>query len=321
MTRPTPAEPVPTRTLGRTGLSVSAISVGTSAWGGQTSFHPAPVPERQAVDTALHAFRGPLRVIDTSNNYGDGECERRLGLAIREEGLPDGVLVQTKLDRDPVSGSFDAARMRASLAESLDRLGLATLPVLYLHDPETIGFDAAMAAGGPVETLRRMRDEGLAEHIGIAGGPVSMMLAFVETGIFDAMITHSRFTLVDRSATELTSTAREAGLGVFNAAVLGGGVLGAWPRRSDQYHYTAAHPLVLEAVDRMGAACERHDVPLIAAAQQFSTRDPRIDSTIIGMASPRHLDDTLANSTVDIPPALWEELDSLCPPASVWVAG
>ncbi|MCS5715721.1 aldo/keto reductase [Herbiconiux sp. CPCC 205716] len=311
---------LPTTRLGRTGLTVSSLCVGTSAWGVTSPVHGLAVPEEVAVATARRAFDGAFTILDTSNEYGDGESERRVGLAVREAGgLPEGFVVQTKLDRDPVTGSFDGERMRVSLAESLDRLGLPRVPLLYLHDPEHIGFDAAMAAGGPVETLRRMRDEGLVDSIGISGGPASMLRRFVETGLFDALITHNRFTLVDRTADRLLQTAHDAGLGVMNAAVFGGGILANWPRRSERYHYGQASPELLAAVDAMGSACERAGVPLIAAALQFSTRDPRIHSTICGVVSPRQVDEAVQFASIEIADELWSELDALCPPVESWL--
>lgn len=312
---------IPTTVLGRTGLRVSTLCVGTAAWGVTSPVHGVTVPAEDAVATALHAFAGPVNILDTSNNYGDGESERRVGLAIAEAGgLPEGFIVQTKLDRDPVTGSFDPERMRASLAESLERLGLARLPVLYLHDPEHIGFDTAMAAGGPVETLRRMQDEGLADHIGISGGPASMLLRFVETGLFDTVITHNRYTLVDRTADRLISTAHESGVGVLNAAVYGGGLLAQYPRISNRYHYATAPGELLAAVDAMGEACARYGVPLLAAALQFSTRDRRIASTVCGVVSPDQLDDAIESVSLDIPDELWDELESLRPSEASWIS-
>jgi D-threo-aldose 1-dehydrogenase len=308
-----------TSSLGRTGLTVPNLCVGTAAWGVSSPVHGLTVSTADAVATVRRAFEGPVTFLDTSNNYGDGESERRVGLAVREAGgLPDGFVVQTKLDRDPVTGSFDDERMRASLAESLERLGLPRVPLLYLHDPEHIGFDAAMAPGGPVETLQALRDEGYADHIGISGGPASMLEQFVETGLFDALITHNRFTLVDRTAERLIESAHGRGVGVLNAAVYGGGVLANWPRTSDRYHYGPASPELLAAIDAMGAAGERYGVPLRAAALQFSTRDPRIDSTVCGVVSPAQLDEAVESASLEIPDELWAELDALCPPPESW---
>lgn len=307
------------RVLGRTGIPVSPLAIGTAAWGTTSPAYGVTVPEEDAIATVHAAVDSPVNVIDTSNNYGDGESERRIGVALAQVPGARDLFVQTKLDRDPLTNSFSPDRMRASLEESLNRLGVDRLPMLFLHDPEHIGFEAAMADGGPVDELIRMRDEGFAEHIGISGGPATMMLRFVETGIFDALITHHRYTLVDHTAGELISAAADAGMGVFNAAAYGGGILAEWPRTTTRYHYAPAVPQLLHAIDMMGEACQRHGVPLRAAALQHSTRDPRIHSTIVGVVSPAQLQDALALLDVEIPDELWAELGTLVPSRDVWI--
>jgi D-threo-aldose 1-dehydrogenase len=277
------------------------------------------VPEEDAIATVHAMLDSPINFIDTSNNYGDGESERRIGSALASRPLPADVVLQTKLDRDPDTNAFDADRMRRSLDESFERLGMDKVPLLYLHDPEHITFDEAMAAGGPVEVLLRLRDEGYADRVGISGGPASLMERFVKTRLFDALITHNRFTLVDRTADDLLTAATEIGMGVINAAVYGGGILSTWPRASDRYHYATAPSPLLAAIDAMGAACTRHGVPLIAAALQTSTRDPRIHSTICGMVSPAQLHSTISLLDVHIPDELWDELESLRPDRSTWL--
>jgi D-threo-aldose 1-dehydrogenase len=309
-----------TNPLGSTGLRVSSVCVGTAAWGVASPVHGLAVPERDAVETAIRAFDGPVSILDTSNNYGDGESERRIGVAIREHGgVPPGFVIQTKLDRDPASGSFDSGRMRRSLEDSLTRLGLDRVPLLFLHDPENVGFEASMADAGPVASLLALRDEGYADHVGISGGPASLLARFVETGLFDAMITHNRFTLVDRTADTLIGAAAAAGVGVLNAAVYGGGLLAESPRRTDTYHYSTASAALLASVDAMGAACSEFGVPLRAAALQFSARDERISSTIVGMVSPQQLDDMLELLAIPIPPALWARLEECAPDESEWI--
>lgn len=308
------------RVLGRTGLSVSPICIGTAAWGVSSPVHGLTVPEEDAVQLTRAAFDSPVTFIDTSNNYGDGESERRIGLAVRRAGgVPDGFVIQTKLDRDPETDSFDPGRMRRSLDESLDRLGIDRVPILHLHDPEHIGFEAAMAPGGPIEVLQALRDEGYADFIGISGGPARMLTRFVETGVFDVLITHNRATLVDRTADALLDAAAAARIGVVNAAIYGGGILANWPRTSDRYHYAPAAPEMLAAIDAMGAACERHGVPLITAALQSSLRDPRIHSTVCGLVTPAQLDQTVRMAETVVPDALWEELEALRPSKETWI--
>lgn len=310
---------VATTTLGRTGIEVTKLCIGTAAWGETSPDHGVSVPEEQAIEAALATFNGPLNYLDTSNNYGGGEAERRIGLAIeRNGGLPEGFVLQTKLDRDPVTGSYDSGRLRASLEESLTRLGLDRVPVLFLHDPEIIGFDAAMEPGGPVDTTVALRDEGYCDTIAVGGAPVSMMRQFVATDIFDVILTHNRFTLLDRSADILIHEATDRGQGVLNGAVFAGGVLAQYPRTTDLYGYGKAHPAVLESIDAMGKACADAGVDLIDAALQFSVRDERIHSTVCGIESAQQLNRLVQSATAQIPADLWTHLDTLCPPAEQW---
>uniref|UniRef100_UPI000A373D4C aldo/keto reductase n=1 Tax=Amycolatopsis kentuckyensis TaxID=218823 RepID=UPI000A373D4C len=291
------------RALGRTGLSVSPVTVGAAGWrhwadgSGPTRAQTAELLRRVVRD-------GRITVVDTSNNYGEGESERRIGGVLAElGGPPPGFLVQTKADRH-FTGDFSGARMRESLRESRDRLGVDRLPVCYLHDPEHAAPEDLLGRGGAVEALLEARDEGLIEHLGVAGGPVPLLCELVRTGHFATLITHNRWTLVDRSADELLDLAAERGLGVFNAAPYGGGLLTAWPSKHTHYAYRAAPPALLAAADEIGRLCASAGVPLAAAALHWSLRDPRITSTIVGAASADSYERTLALSDVVVEDAL-----------------
>jgi D-threo-aldose 1-dehydrogenase len=309
------------RAFGRTGLAVSPIGIGTAGWGATSAtLFGTSVPESASIEAARRVVESGINVIDTSNNYGDGESERRLGAFIREAGgLPPGFVLQTKLDRDAESGRFSADRMWRSLEESFERLGIESVPVLYLHDPENGSFEELMAPGGAVEALVTMKERGLTEHIGISGGPVSLLTRFVETGLFEALITHNRYTLVDRRAAGLIRTAADRGMAVINAAVYGGGLLARWPRLMDTYHYAPAAAALLDAVDAMGALCAQAGVPLPAAALQFSVRNPAVTTTVMGALLPEHVDDALAHLDVKITDDLWDALERLTPPPSAWI--
>jgi Aldo/keto reductase family len=108
-----------------------------------------------------------------------------------------------------------AGRARRSADESLERLGLPSFQLLYLHDPERIGFSEAMTSGGPVDALISLRDAKAALHIGVAGGPLEMMEQFIGAGVFEVVLTHNRFTLVDRSAERLFDKASAARLSAW----------------------------------------------------------------------------------------------------------
>ncbi|MBL1066432.1 aldo/keto reductase [Streptomyces sp. 7-21] len=310
---------MPRRLLGNTSLAVPAVCFGGSGLASMPAVFGYEVPEERAIATVREALLSPAPFLDTAAGYGDGESERRVGAALRElGGLPEGAVLATKADRDAATGDFSAAQVRRSVEGSLTRLGLDRLQLLYLHDPEHLTFEEAMAPGGPVRELVRIRDEGLAQHIGVAGGPVGLMSRFAATGVFEVLLTHNRWTLLDRSAGQLIEDAAGAGIAVINAAPFGGGLLAKGAAAQDRYAYRPAARVVLERVRRIEAECARLGVPLAAAALQFSLRDPRIASTVVGVTRPERVAATMRLAQWDIPDELWLSLGELAAPASHW---
>lgn len=312
---------LPTHPLGSTGLDVTALCVGTSPLASMKRLYGYEVSDERAVATVEAVFDSPIRFIDTSNGYGeDGSSERRIGAAIAARGgLPADVVLATKVDPDPDTGSFDGARVRASFDESLDRLGLDRVPLLYLHDPERISFEEGVAPGGPVEALVALKEAGAVDAIGVAGGPVDLLQQYLDTEAFDVVLSHNRYTLLDRSAQSLFEGARERGIGVVNAAPYGGGMLAKGPDTQSKYGYGERDDRIADAARSMQAACQRHGVPLAAAALQFSLRAPFVDATVVGVSSPERVAETLDFATRQIPDELWAELESLVPPRSLWL--
>jgi D-threo-aldose 1-dehydrogenase len=316
---PAGGNPLPTRPLGGTGLAVTALCVGGGPLGSMPQNFGYEVSAERGVATARRVLDGPINFLDTAAGYSDGESERRIGAALADRGgLPDGFVLATKVDRDADTGDFSGDQVRRSAAGSLARLGLETIQLLYLHDPEHISYEDGMAAGGPVEALLRLRDEGVAQHIGLAGGPVELMSRYLKTGAFEVLITHNRWTLVDRSANDLISAAVDRGIGVVNGAPFGGGMLAKGTAHSTDYAYRPAPPAIVERVRQMETACARYSVPLPAAALQFSMRDPRITSTIVGISRPERVDETLRLAGWDIPEELWRIIEPLAAPPDVW---
>jgi D-threo-aldose 1-dehydrogenase len=308
--------------LGSTGLQVSPLCVGTSPLASMPNLYGYAVTEQRAVDTVDAVLdSGSINFIDTSNGYGDdGSAEKRIGLALRARGgLPRGVVLATKVDPDPRTGDFSGARVRASIEESLERLGVSKIQLLHLHDPERITFEQATEPGGPVDALVELKRQGIAEHLGVAGGPVALMQQFLDTGVFEVVLTHNRYTLLDRSAHALFESAHQKGIGVLNAAPYGGGMLVKGPETQQKYAYGERDDRIAAAAVKMRNACAHAGVPLAAAALQFSLAAPFIDSTVVGVSSPARVHETLELAQVKIPSSLWGELDALVPSPSLWL--
>jgi D-threo-aldose 1-dehydrogenase len=273
------------------------------------------VGRERAHETLRAVFGSPINFLDTAASYGDGESERRIGEVLGQMGgLPEDLVLATKADRDLQSGDFSGEQMRRSVERSLALLGMERLQLVYLHDPEHGSFEHMMAPGGPVEVLMALKSEGIIEHLGVAGGPIDLEIRFVETGLFEAVITHNRYTLVDRSADPLLDVAAERGVAALNAAPYGSGILAKGPDAYARYAYQKAPQEMVERVRAMQEACREFGVPLAAAALQFSLKDPRIASTIVGMTRPERVGQTLELAVHPIPEDLWTKLDSLSSP-------
>ncbi len=286
------------RSFGKTGLSVTPICIGTSALGSFPAQYGYEVSSERAAATLRRVFEGPINFVDTSVLADLG-------------GVPAGVVLATKVDPLPGSRDFSGARVRASVAESLQRLGLEHLQVVYLHDPEKITFAEATTPGGAVDALIQLRDEGVIKYLGVAGGPIDLMRQYLATGVFETVISHNRYTLVDQSAEPLLNDAVQRGIAFVNAAPYGGGMLVKGPDLVPKYCYQPASAETLDRVRKMQQICESYDVPLAAAALQFSLRESRIVSTIVGITEPDRVDQTLRLAEWPIPDKLWEDLNPL----------
>ncbi|WP_159621818.1 aldo/keto reductase [Ruania rhizosphaerae] len=313
---PTPSDLVSDlRPLGRTGISVSPLTLGTSGMG--SGVEPGSPAERDAVELATAMLHGPAAVVDTSNVYGGGNSERILGLALRESGIAPGRQIVTKVDADPETGAFDRDRVLRSYDESLARLGVDRVSLLHLHDPYRIDFTEAMGPQGAVAGLLELRESGAVDAIGIAAGKVSVVGRYVESDCFDVLLTHNRFTLVERRAMTLLEAARQRKMGVFNAAPFGGSLLARGSASGGTYAYRPAPPELVARVRQLEQICASHGIDLATAALQFSLRSPLVDSTVVGISRPERIADLERRRAVQVPDELWDAIDDLGVPPSV----
>lgn len=295
-------------------LNVSPLTLGTSGLGRDTV--PGSPEEDAAVTIAADLLSSSHRFVDTSNEYAAGRSEAVLGLAIARLGEDAAARVISKVDAEPGTGVFDRDRVLRSFDETTARLGVERLPLLHLHDPYTVTFEEAMAPGGAVEGLIELRESGRVDAIGVAAGPAPLIARYVATGVFDAVLIHNRFTVVDQSAAPVFADARERGMTVFNAAPFGSGILVTGPRPGAIYEYRPATPELIGWVERLERVCIAHGVSLPAVALQFSLRSPLIDSTIVGVVSPGRRAQLDELAATPVPDDLWSELDALGPAPS-----
>jgi D-threo-aldose 1-dehydrogenase len=305
--------------LGRTGLRVTRLGLGTAPLGGMY----APVPDAEAHALVERAWEAGLRFFDTAPLYGHGLAERRLGAVLRDRPRPDLVLA-TKVGRllragappDPgqlfedvpaVNPVFDFSEGGAltSLEESLDRLGLERVDVLHIHDPDD-HHDEALA--GAFRTLDRLRAEGRITAVGAGMNQAAMLARLAREARFDCFLLAGRLTLLDQSGLdELLPLCLERGIGVIAGGAFNSGIL-AGPGPGAHYDYRPAPPDLVERAQRLAALCERRGVPLAAAAIQFPLRHPAVAAVVAGARSVAELEEDLRLFAWDVPEALWADL-------------
>ena len=313
---PDPAERVP---LGRTSLTVTRLGLGCAALG---NLYDA-MDDAQAHATADAAWAAGLRLFDTAPLYGHGLSEHRIGAALRVRPREEYVLA-TKVGRRLVPGrdpstifadapalvpvfdfSYDA--VLRGVEESLARLGLSRVDVLHVHDPDAHEAEATV---GAFRALTKLRAERVIGAIGAGMNQSAMLARFIERGLVDCVLLAGRYTLLNQSAlADLLPKAEAAGVAVILGGVFNSGLL-ADPRPGARYDYAPAPPALLARARSLAAICERHGVPLGAAALQFSAAHPAVASVLIGARSPAEVEQALRWFAQPIPQELWQALRS-----------
>ena len=300
-------------TVAQTTLDIPAICFGTSALGDMPDTYGYAVDEVRARATLNAIFDNEIGFIDTSRNYGSGRSEARIGATIRERGgLPKDFIISSKLDRNMENNLFDGDRAKASLDESLKALGVSSIPLLHLHDPEyASNLSDVTKKGGALDVLFRMKEQGLAQAVGLAAGRIDVMMRLLRDYPFDAIISHNRFTLLNRNGTEMFEFAKSRGIAVINAAPYASGILAKGATVQPLFAYQTADDTVVSRAKAIEAQCAKHGVPTGAAALQFSMRSPLIASTICGVSTPERVQQTIDWANYTIPDALWKDLAAL----------
>ena len=272
------------RAVGQTALSVSELGLGCASLAGVGT----SVSDDDAVATLHGAIDAGISYYDTAPFYGYGRSERLLGDALRHAGKPvqlsskAGRLLKPSADSLPIGHEWpDALPMRPhfdysydgimrSFEDSLQRLGLASIDILLLHDlgkltHGVIGHQAMMkeAMTGGYRALSELRSQGLIKAIGLGVNECDVCLEAMNFADWDCFLLAGRYTLLEQSALdELFPACRKSGTSVviggpFNSGILVGG---------STYNYEAAPLGIMERVEAIGRICDSHDVALPAAA-------------------------------------------------------
>ena len=307
--------------LGRTGLQVTRLGLGTAPLGGLFE----AVTDDEAHRTVEAAWDAGIRFFDTAPLYGSGLSERRLGAVLRTKPRDEYVLT-TKVGRllradappdpeqsfkgtPPLNPVFDFSYdgVMRSVEESLERLGLDRVDVLLIHDPDS-DYDEALR--GAYRALERLRAEGSIKAVGAGMNQAEMLARFARDASFDCFLLAGRYTLLDRAgARELLPLCVERGIGVVAGGVFNSGIL-ADPDAQPRFNYRPAPPELVRRAQELKAICGRRGVDLKSAALQFPLRHPAIAAVLLGPRSAAQLEENLEMFEARIPDDLWRELDA-----------
>ena len=275
-----------TRRLGRTGLRVSALSLGCASIGYDRH------SDRDAVETVRGAIELGINFIDTSPAYL--ESERRVGLAL-EGGWRDRVYLETKVGTHPSArGDYSGRATRWSVENSLRLLRTDYLDAVLIHDPSDI--ERPLAPDHALDALLDLKSRGVIGHVGLGVRNHAFHRRAIETGCCEIVLTYLDYTLLDQSVAETTvPLARTHDVGLILGSVLGMGKL------------TGAEPSGDAKAHAMWDWCRRRGFSVRDFALQFCL-SAAFESTVMpGPGSAEHLNEIWESAQVDIPAELWAD--------------
>jgi D-threo-aldose 1-dehydrogenase len=174
-----------------------------------------------------------------------------------------------------------------------------------VHDPDDHLEDAL---AGAFPALARLRDQKVIGAIGAGMNQSAMLTRFVRDGLVDCVLIAGRYTLLDQSAaSDLFPACERAAVDVVAAGVFNSGVL-ADPKPGARYDYVPASGALVDQAEAMARACDEFEVPLRAAAMQFSAGHPAVTTLLLGMRTAAEVEQNVADFVHPIPDALWDRL-------------
>jgi D-threo-aldose 1-dehydrogenase len=331
------------RKVGHDTLELPLLGLGTVQIGGW----PRRLPEEKAMEALQGTWDLGIRFFDTAPMYGIGMSEERLGKFLRTKPRDEYVLC-TKVGRivkdqektvgeDPFWRGAPARRyhfdfsydgVMQSVEDSIRRTGIDRFDILLIHDSDSHYKEAL---DGAYKALDKLRSEGTIKAIGAGLNQNAMLEQFARDGVMDIFLLAGRYTLLDHSALDaLFPTCEKRGTTILIGGVFNSGMLND-PSPQSSFDYVTADDKWRENVLDHGvrkpeahetgeywvkraqaikAICDRHNVPLSAAALQFSAAHPITSSIVVGAGSAGRIKENIQHLAMKIPSAMWDELKS-----------
>ena len=315
------------RQLGRTKLQVTTLGLGTATMGGSR----IPITQEQGQAIVSAAWEAGVRYVDTAPFYGVGAAEHRVGDALREEdrdawvlSTKVGRLLRPKTDTAPstdgrlspmpfnVLYDYSHDGIMRSVEDSYQRLGLARIDILYVHDigvyqhgPDLNAQYLKQLRDSGYKALEQLRRTGVVSAIGIGVNETEVLIEALGFGDWDAFLLAGRYTLLEQAPLDdLIPMCQSRGTSLIIGGPLNSGILAG----RDTWNYDTAPTEIMARVKKIAAVCDAHGVPLPAAALQFPLAHPVVAAVIPGPRSAAEFKQNLPLFTMKIPPGLWSDL-------------
>ncbi|MBD9628206.1 aldo/keto reductase [Ensifer sp. ENS06] len=325
------------RQLGRTDVMLSPVGIGGVPLGEIYK----RVPENHARETLDTAWNAGIRYYDTSPWYGRGLSELRFGQMLRQQPRDEFVL-STKVGRtfhrpnDPgtFKGEFWAGGLpfehrfdytydgiMRSYEQSQMRLGLNTIDMLLIHDldvaeigsPDLVNAHFTDLERSGWRALEALRHFGEIKAVGAGVNILGTIPEFVHRFDIDFFLVAMPFTLLDQTVLEKEfPLCADRNIGIVIGSPYASGILATGTAvPTPFYNYVPATAEIIDKTRRIEAVCERHGVPLKAAAYQYTLRHPLVASVVSGAGSTKQAAENAAQVDVPISEDFWNELKTL----------
>ena len=314
------------RKIGRTAIEVTGLGLGTATMGGNR----VRITQETAQGIVRAAWAAGVRYVDTAPFYGLGFSERRVGDGLRAEDR-DAWVLSTKVGRllrpraasakrddgwmteMPFDVEYDYTYdgIMRSFEDSLQRLGLSRIDILYVHDvgeyqhgEANAGYMAQLRDSGR-KALDALKSSGAVSAVGIGVNETKVLMDAMGWADWDAFLLAGRYTLLEQTALDdLFPLCEKRGTSIVVGGPLNSGILAG----RDTWNYAPAPEDVRQRARRLSAVCDRHGVPLAAAALQFPLAHKVVAAVIPGPRNALEFDANAALMRTPIPAALWQEL-------------
>jgi len=295
------------------------------------------LPEDQVQNTLQAAWDGGVRYFDTAPLYGFGLAETRLNHFLRDKPR-DRYVISTKVgrrlaltapkDRSGIGKFFDTPSRREvfdysydgvmrSVEDSLERLGLDRIDMLFVHDLDVFTHGSTLARDAHVEAFMRggygalvkLREGKAIKAFGAGVNEWQVCQHLAERGEFDLFLLAGRYTLLEQDPLEsFLPLCESRGIGIVIGGPFNSGILASGAKPGAWYNYSPAPPEILERVRRLEQVCRAHRVSLVEAALRFPMGHPAVVTVVAGATSPAEVARNIRTLAAGMPHAFWKDL-------------